>query len=191
MGKQGLHVREKVAAGVWNRPYDGVRSWAAKCKLIEDLYPSFAAEVGINPILPWGRSGRANGSVSKALFMSLMHSSVSGLAVLEYNNEADERGADGKAFFKIARVVVPMSQRPAFDSLMFPSMASFKEKTFDNEADKQANKTRRKTVKKQWETAGFDETVVDGDVVFTFNPATYHKQKEQQCGKRKRVDVLM
>ncbi len=188
----GAHQRERVAAGIWNHPSDGVKSWATIAKLIEEVYPDFAKDVGINPVLPWASGGRLHGNLCKALFMSLMHSSACGLAVLHYNDDADERGGDGKAFFKISRVVVPMYKRVVFDSLMFPSITSIKARTFDNEADRKANKTRWKTVQKQWETAGFDETVVNGDVVFTFSSATYYKQKAQQYSgrgvKRRRED---
>ena len=63
-------MRERVAAGLWNRPSDGVKSWAtiAKlieevcwatiAKLIEEVYPSFAKDVKINPVLPWANGGR-------------------------------------------------------------------------------------------------------------------------------------
>lgn len=187
MSQQGSHVRAKVAAGVWNRPSDDTRSWATISKTIQMLYPSFAADAGIDPVLPWAKGGgRLHGSMCKALFMSLMHCSVSGIAIVIYNSDADERGSDGKAFFKIARVIVPSAQRPAFDSLLFPSITSIKARTFDDEVARKANVTRWKTIQKQWETAGFDETIVDGDVILTYNPETFYKQRLQQSSCRKR-----
>ena len=193
MSQQGLHVRAKVEAGIWNRPFEDTRNWATICRSIECLYPSFAIDVGINPVLPWANGCRLYGNRCKALFMSLMHCSTSGFAVLEYNGDADERGGDGKAFFGISRITVPSAQRSAFDSLLFPSVSSIKAMPFDSEAARKANVTRWKTIQKQWETAGFDEKVVGDDVVFTFNPETYHKQKLQQasCRKRKRDEISL
>ena len=184
-------MRARVDAGVWNRPSEDTRNWATISRSIEMLYPSFAVDAGINPVLPWAEGGRMHGSRCKALFMSLMHCSASGFAVLEYNGDADRRGGDGKAFFGISRITVPGAQRSAFDSLLFPSVSSIKAMPVDSEAARKANVTRWKTIKKQWETAGFCEKVVDGDLVFTYNPETYHKQKLQQasCRKRKRDET--
>jgi len=198
MSQQGSHVRAKVDAGVWNRPSDDTRSWATISKTIEMLYPSFAADAGIDPVLPWAKGGgRLHGSMCKVLFMGLMHCSVSGIAIIIYNSDADERGSDGKAFFKIARVIVPSAQRPAFDRLMFPSISSIKAMNFDGLVDqtaaRKANVTRWKTLQKQWETAGFNETVVGGDVIFTYNPETFYKQRLQQssCRKRKLDEISL
>jgi hypothetical protein len=173
MSKQGAHVREKVLAGLWNRPTDGIKCWSIVCKLLEEEYPSFAAAAGIDPVLPWAR-GRVRGNVCKALYMSLMHSYVKGCALLEFTEDVE------KSFYKISRVMVPGDQRIVFDSGMFPSVESLKAKTFDDEAAKKANIRQVKTLQKQWETAGFNETLVNGNVVFTFNFETYKKQKVQQ-----------
>ena len=81
---------------------------------------------------------------------------------------------------------MPSAQRPAFDSLLFPSITSIKARTFDDEVARKANITRWKTIQKQWETAGFDETIVDGDVILTYNPETFYKQRLQQSSCRKR-----
>jgi hypothetical protein len=178
---RGWKKRVEVATGVFTLTTTG---WAEIREAGERVFPQFAANFGIPATLPWKAPGmyyHSPSNMCRVLYMSIIEFWVIGVVGFQHDLTANPKGGDGKAFYQITLVEVPKDKLHDFNMGMFPSVQYLRDTD---------QKTRSKTVKKQWETAGFDELPMpDGGVWFKFNTATHAKQKTQQSTKRKADDI--
>lgn len=172
--KTGHHLRTQVANGTF-RIRKNVREQTEAFKECERKLLT-----NTNVTLPWNlpsKSRHTPGSVSKMIYISLLDEYMRGVICPQYDLTASPLGGDGKAFYRISRFYVFPDTRKEFDAGTFPTIASLSDP---------AVKTRRKTLTKQWETAGFEQyAMADGGVWFIFSPEVYAKQKVQQCKYRR------
>ena len=155
---------------------------------LEADYVDFAREHGLNTTLPWELPLPCpSRNTCKCIYMSIMMHFGNNVVSLNFDTTASPSGGDGKAFFQIMAIYVIPEKRQEFDSGMFPTVSSF------FRATDPAVITRKKTLFKQWQTAGFDEVPEDKKdpsrgVWFVFKPETFLRQKMQQSPKRRKVD---
>jgi hypothetical protein len=136
--------------------------------------------------LPW-TNGKHIGNTNKVMYMKLIVFMLTGMADIEWDESSED------TFFNIRCAKIQMEHRHLFDSMILPSTIGYEQlgKNKDKEIPHLTRK-RKYSITRQWQTAGFLESIDDdNNLVFSFSKAVHKKQKNHQMGIRTRALSIM